>query len=152
MKSEWIELAAAFAATLAFAVNFNVSRGELVLCGAAGLVSEGVYWLAERYTGAPELAALISSAAVTALSRSLANIRKIPVTVYLLAGIIPLVPGAGMYNTIYNFIASDYSAALTVGAETVKAAAAIAVGTVVALALPNRLFFKRRTRQGKTDF
>lgn len=39
----FLEMFVAFAATMAFAVIFNVSRSELIFCGIAGLVAEGVY-------------------------------------------------------------------------------------------------------------
>ena len=41
----FLEMFVAFAATMAFAVIFNVSRSELIFCGIAGLVAEGVYLL-----------------------------------------------------------------------------------------------------------
>lgn len=138
------EMVVAFVATLAFAVIFNVSRSELVFCGVAGIVSEGVYQLMISVSVGEPLAILIAAAAVTAVTRSLANLRKMPVTVYLIAGIIPLVPGTGMYKTVYNLISSDYAQAMNVGAYTLKAAVAIAIGIVIVFALPNRIFFKRK--------
>lgn len=136
------EIIVAFVATLAFAVMFNVSRSELAFCGIAGIVSEGVYLMIGGSVGEP-FAILIAAAAVTAVTRSFANLRKMPVTVYLIAGIIPLVPGTGMYKTVYNLISSDYVQAMNVGAYTLKAAVAIAIGIVIVFALPNRIFFKR---------
>lgn len=137
------EMVVAFAATLAFAVIFNVSRSELAFCGIAGIVSEGVYQLMIGGLVGEPLAILIAAAAVTAVTRSFANLRRMPVTVYLIAGIIPLVPGTGMYKTVYNLISSDYVRAMNVGAYTLKAAVAIAIGIVIVFALPNRIFFKR---------
>ena len=55
-----------------------------------------------------------------------------------------LVPGAGMYNTVYNIIASDYMKAMYTGIDTIKVAVAIAVGIVLVFALPNKMFFKRK--------
>ncbi|MCC8160529.1 MAG: threonine/serine exporter family protein [Oscillospiraceae bacterium] len=136
------EMIAAFAAALAFAVIFDVSRSELIFCGLAGLAAEGIYQTA-MLIGDRSGAVLISAAAVTAVSRIFANLRKTPVTVYLIAGIIPLVPGAGMYHTVFNIIASDYVKAMSVGIDTIKAASAIAIGIVLVFALPNRLFFKK---------
>ena len=101
----FLEMFVAFAATMAFAVIFNVSRSELIFCGIAGLVAEGVYLFTLRISDETALAIFVASIAVTVLSRILANIRRMPVTVYLISGIISLVPGAGMYNTVYNIIA-----------------------------------------------
>lgn len=136
------EMFTAFAATLAFAVIFNVSKHELLFCGVAGFTAEGIYHLIGLFFGQNAMAVLIAALAVTILSRCLANIRKVPVTVYLVSGIIPLVPGAGMYSTVYNIISSDYSTAFNVCIDTVKIAAAIAIGIILVFSLPNRLFLK----------
>ena len=47
----FLEMFVAFAATMAFAVIFNVSRSELIFCGIAGLVAEGVYLFTLRISG-----------------------------------------------------------------------------------------------------
>ena len=137
----FLEIFVAFAATMAFAVIFNVSRSELIF---AGLVAEGVYLFTLRISDETALAIFVASIAVTVLSRILANVRRMPVTVYLISGIISLVPGAGMYNTVYNIISSDYMKAIYTGVDTIKVAVAIAVGIVLVFALPNKMFFKRK--------
>lgn len=136
------EMFISFAAVIAFAVIFDVSRSELILCGISGLVSEGVYLIMSADNG-KAFAVLFAALAATALARSLANIRKVPVTVYLICGIIPLVPGAGMYKTVYEIIASDYLHAALDGIDTIKTATAIAVGIFLMFALPNKIFFKK---------
>lgn len=138
------EMIMAFIATFMLAVIFNVNRRELVFCGIAGAAAEGVYQAVSYFSDGIPLPAIISAAAVTAMARSLANLRKSPVTVYLVPGIIPLVPGAGMYNTVFSMISADYAEALEIGIDTMKCASAIAIGIVLIFALPNRLFFKRR--------
>ncbi len=128
----------------AFAVIFDVNRGELLFCSLAGFTAEGTYQAALLSGGNNAAALLTAAAALCAVSRILANRRRTPVTVYLVPGVIPLVPGAGMYNTVFNMIASDYSAAVIAGFDTAKAAAAVAIGIVFVFALPNKIFFKRK--------
>ena len=88
----FLEMFVAFAATMAFAVIFNVSRSELIFCGIAGLVAEGVYLFTLRISDETALAIFVASIAVTVLSRILANVRRMPVTVYLISGIISAMP------------------------------------------------------------
>ena len=52
----------------------------------------------------------------------------------------PLVPGAGIYYTVYAFITGDNAGALFKGVETLKIAGAIALGIVLVLALPRGVF------------
>lgn len=128
-----IELLIAFFAAFAFSVIFNVSKSELVFCGLVGLVAQCVYLALFKITADATVSTLLSAATATALSRILATVRKMPVTVFLLSGIISLVPGMGMYNTVYSIISSDYTNALKTGIETVKSACAIAVGIAILL-------------------
>ena len=72
----FLEMFVAFAATMAFAVIFNVSRSELIFCGIAGLVAEGVYLFTLRISDETALAIFVASIAVTVLSRILANVRR----------------------------------------------------------------------------
>ena len=44
-------------------------------------------------------------------SRIMATRLKCPITVFLIAGIFPIVPGARVYHTAYNLVAGDMIAA-----------------------------------------
>ena len=91
------------------------------------------------------------AAVVSALySELMARSRKYPVTSYLVISLLPLVPGAGIYYTVYAFITGDNAGALFKGVETLKIAGAIALGIVLVLALPRgvfRVFAAREKRQ-----
>ena len=62
--------------------------------------------------------------------------RKSPVTVFLLTGIFPLVPGAGIYYTAYYFIQNENTLALAKGISTFKIAVALAIGISLVLCVP----------------
>lgn len=62
------------------------------------------------------------------------------VTVFLLTGIFPLVPGAGIYYTSYYFIMGDMSRFSQYGISTVKVAGSIVLGIIFGFALPQSLF------------
>mgnify|MGYP000007696612 CR=1 FL=1 len=53
---------------------------------------------------------------------------KAPITVFLLTGIFPLVPGAGIYYTAYYFLRNDRALCTSKGIETLKVAVALALG------------------------
>ena len=73
---------------------------------------------------------------LTILTRVFAILQKTPVTVFLLSGIFPLVPGAGIYYTAYYFIQGDNALALSNGISTFKVAVALAVGISLVLSIP----------------
>ena len=58
------------------------------------------------------LASLLAVIPLTLLARILAITLRTPVTVFLLTGIFPLVPGAGIYYSAYYFIQGDNALAL----------------------------------------
>ena len=142
---------AAFFATLAFAVIFNVPRKELILCGLCGMLSQSIYEGLNLASADMLICFFAASAAVTWLSRWLAIRRCKPVTVYLISGIIPLVPGAGFYYTIYEMIAHNNSASANAAVDTFKAAGAISVAIMIVLALPPQLCGKKWERTCKNQ-
>ena len=53
------------------------------------------------------LASFLSALAIAFVSHVFARVFKAPVTVFLIAGILPTVPGAGMYRIVYYIIEND---------------------------------------------
>lgn len=145
-----VQCGVSFIAVLAFAILFHAPRREWVPCGLTGMVGWVVYWLAVQGGVSVVAASLYGTLALALLSRVLAVVRRCPVTVFLTGGIFPLVPGAGIYYTVYAFITGDNAGALFKGVETLKIAGAIALGIVLVLALPRgvfRVFAAREKRQ-----
>ena len=86
--------------------------------------------------GAAFAASLLAVIPLTLLARILAITLRAPVTVFLLTGIFPLVPGAGIYYSAYYFIQGDNALALANGISTFKIAVALAVGIALVLGIP----------------
>ena len=145
-----VQCAVSFAAVMAFAILFHAPRREWVPCGLTGIVGWVVYWLAVQGGISVVAASFCGTLGLALLSRVLAVVRRCPVTVFLTGGIFPLVPGAGIYYTVYAFITGDNAAAVFKGVETLKIAGVIALGIVLVLALPKgvfRVFAAREKRQ-----
>ena len=56
--------------------------------------------------------------------------------VYLLSGIFPLVPGAGIYYAAFYLISGNMEMFSIKGTETVETAGAIVIGIILAMGLP----------------
>ena len=136
-----VQFVVAMVATISFGITFQVGRRHYWTCGFVGAVGWTIYIACTALGGmtAP-MATLIATLPLAALSRFFAIRHKAPITVFLLTGIFPLVPGAGIYYTAYYFIMGDNAMAVAKGVETFKIAVALAVGIVLVLALPGRLF------------
>lgn len=137
-------------ATLSFAVLFGAPKKELLFCGLTGAVGWLVYLICLAYGFGTPMANLIATFALTVIARIIAALHKNPVTVYLISGIFPLVPGAGIYYTSYYFIMNEMSECYHSGMETVKVAGAIVLGIIFGFALPQSWFnaLGRNRRKG----
>ena len=134
MLSLLAQTAVSFVATVSFAILFQVPREQYVysgLCGAAGWLC---YLLVMQNYPSPAVASFAAVVVLTVMSRIFAVRRKTPVTVFLICGIFPLVPGAGIYYTAYNFIIGNNQMAVAKGVETIKIAVAIALAVVFTFA------------------
>ena len=147
----WLfQTAVAFVSTIAFAIIFHTPRREYLDCGNTGgggcMGSEMCIRDSCMYANLGVVAAsFFATVALAWFSRVFAFCRKTPVTVFLITGIFPLVPGAGIYYTGYHLFMSDNSQALLKGLETIKIAVAIALGIGIVLSLPAFFFTLRRS-------
>lgn len=134
-----LHIIASFFATIAFCILFSAPMKEYIYCGFTGTIAWISYLQLTTHGLNPTLSIYIAAVILTGLARIFAIARKVPVTVYLIAGIFPLVPGAGIYYTTYYLINSEVALAVDKGIETIKFAVAISLGIMSILAVPKRI-------------
>lgn len=132
-------LLCAFFGTLGFTILFNVHRRFYICCGLTGMAGWAAYLAARGMTTAP-IASLAGALVVVLLSRIFAVWRKCPITVFLVAGIFPLIPGSSVYYTAYYLVTNNFDMAAQKGIESIKIAFAIVVGIVFVLSIPREFF------------
>lgn len=128
----------AFFATISFCILFSVPMKQYLFCGFTGAIAWLCYLLLSLHISAVA-ATFVAAVILTAFSRIFAIRRRVPVTVFLTAGIFPLVPGAGIYYTTYYMIMNQPDQAGSKGIETIKLAVAIALGIMSVFAIPQKL-------------
>ena len=106
------QLLAACVGTAAFSALFGVPKKYWLDCGICGAVGWGVYLVVMAAYQTPIIGTFAASAVLTMLSRCLAIQRKAPTILFLVCGIFPLVPGAAIYYTAYNFFMGQEALAL----------------------------------------
>ena len=90
---------------------------------------------------------LVLATIVTAtLAEIFARVLKTPATVLLIIGIIPLVPGGGIYYTMEALVNGDMAMFARFGLETVASAGAIAVGSSLVSAVTRILMAQKNAR------
>ncbi|WP_405054408.1 threonine/serine exporter family protein [Tepidibacillus marianensis] len=118
--------------TIAFGMIFNVPKRALPTGGVIGMLGWVLYnWLSLNYHYDIVAATLISTLFVAIMSQLLARFQKIPVTVFSISGIIPLVPGGLAYETMRNFVENEYSIAIKLATKTLLLSGAIAFGLII---------------------
>ena len=126
----------AAAGTLSFAILFACPRRCLPYCALVGAVGWLWYELLILLGADAATASLLAVIPLTILTRVFAITQKTPVTVFLLTGIFPLVPGAGIYYTAYYFLQGEQELFASKGGETFKVALALALGIALVCSLP----------------
>lgn len=138
-------MVSSFIATVCFSVIFNVQKKHLILCGVVGSIGWTIYTLGEMTHVSPIFSTFLAAFIVAECSYFLAKSKKAPVTVFLIAGIIPLVPGIGLYRTMYHLLFSEYNAALEAALLTFQLSGVIAGAIILAALLP--LLFRRKRQK-----
>ena len=102
-----VRVIGAFIAIYAFAVVLETPKKYLWCAGTVSAVGWFVYLLSQQLGTDEVMATFLSAAAISIVSHIYARVFRAPVTVFLVAGILPTVPGAGMYRIAASFIAGD---------------------------------------------
>ena len=88
-----------FLACLSFCVIFKFHKIPHMIAAAAGGMLSWVIYVACGFLGNDLAQYLISTIIVSAYAEVMARVFKAPVTGFLTIGILPLVPGGGIYYT-----------------------------------------------------
>lgn len=152
-----IALAASFVASGAFAIIFKTNKRHLLKVCVAGLLTYFVYYTLQYFTGSLFLAAFISTAFTTLYGEIFARISRAPSIIFIVAGIIPTVPGGDSYYAIKYLISGE----LTPGLEKLFDTGAIAIGIATGIVCVSIIFGifndrvadikKRRLKRPKKD-
>lgn len=130
-----IRLIGAFIAIAAFSILLETPKRYLWCAGCVGAAGWLVYLVSEKIGADEVLATFLSATVIAFVSHIFARIWKTPVTVFLIAGILPTVPGAGMYRIAYHVIAGNSEMAGHYLINTLELAGAIAIGIFLVDAL-----------------
>jgi len=118
----------AFVGCAAFCFIFEMRRWQFIVTAAGiGMVARAVNLLLSDFRGVIQL--LLAAIVAAALAEIFARVLKTPATVLLIIGIVPLVPGGGIYYTMEGLVNGDLDQFVQFGLSTVAAAGAIAVGS-----------------------
>ena len=143
--SEAVQVAGAFMAVLSFGLVLDLPGKYLGWAGVTGGVCWLVYLVVKSSTDSLIFAVFLSSLSVSLMGHFLARILRAPVSMFLIPGILPLVPGTSIYNCVYNMIRSSREQSTYYLIETMQIAGAIAMAVFLMDSMFKMIKSKNRT-------
>ena len=135
----WQHFIFAGLATCGFAIFFNVQPKLLLWTAPIGALGWLVYVLGVFNYENPMIYSFTAAAVISLCSEILARRLKQPAILFVIPGILPLVPGVGLYQTVYSIMFKKYGLAATIGTKSVIVSIGIALGILVVASL-SRVF------------
>lgn len=143
-----IQVIGAFLAVVTIAVLNGVPVKYLVYSGTVGAAGWAVYLLMRFIKPHEAMAMFVATLVVAIVSHIYARVLKAPVTLFLVCGILPLVPGVAMYRVVYYLLISDTVTAGHYAVTTVTVTGAIAL----AVFFVDTAFKLKRPKAWTTEF
>lgn len=122
-----VQILGIFIGIFAFAIVTETPRKYLLTAALVGAVSGAVYLISESFGSGAVWASFFSALTAAFIAHILARVLKVPVTLFLIAGILPTVPGGGMYRIVANAIEGNQTEMLNSLLETLEIAGDIAL-------------------------
>lgn len=135
-------------ATVGYAILYHVPKRAALWVGVVGMGAWLAQYVAVQYGVTSVGAAFIGGLIVAVISELLARLMRMPVIVFVVGGIVPLVPGSAAFRTMREFVTGHDLEGLARGTETFLIASAISAGLVIAGTI---MRLDRRRRYGKAS-
>ena len=125
-----LEMVVAFVAVFFIAVTLEAPKRTLRYGALAGGLGWGVYLVGLLFMDIVA-ATFMASLFIAWIAHLFARYLKTPVTIYFIPAFITLVPGAGVYQSVYSFINKDYAVAQQHLVLTLQISGAIALAIFI---------------------
>ncbi|MGM0124634.1 hypothetical protein IGI37_002028 [Enterococcus sp. AZ194] len=126
-----------FLSTVTFGILTNIPRRALVSCGLTGAVGWMIYYLSQPLGTGVGLANFLGAIAVGLISIFFSRKKKMPMIIFNIPSLVPLVPGGPAYKAIRDFLLGDTLSGTKNVWLVIVTAGAIAGGFMVISLLEN---------------
>lgn len=136
-------------ATFGFGIIFNIHGRNLIFASLGGGLSWFIYSLSLQIHFSNTTSFFLSAVVFSIYSEILARKLKTPVTSLVVCALIPLVPGSGMYYTMYEAVTGDIMKSLQLGLSTIASAGALALGVIFVSTITRQYYLVKALRKKK---
>lgn len=124
-----------FTGTLGFAMIYHIQKDKLFEAAFGGFVAIASYLTAVHFIGSDVISTFLGAVALTLYSEVMARRKKTPTTVFIVAALIPLLPGGFLYKAMHYAVEGKRLLCEQEALHTFLLAVAIAVGVLFAMTL-----------------
>lgn len=135
----WEHFLFAAMATCGFSIFFNAPKKLLLPSSVVGGVGWIIYLVMSVHFDNPLVYAFTAAIFIAVSSEIFARLLKQPAIVIIIPGILPLVPGISLYNTVLYTIQKKYELAASTGTRAIIVSIGISLGILVVASL-SRMF------------
>lgn len=127
----FVEVLLGAVSTLGFCLLFHIPKRSILPCAIIGGLGWAMFLISGSLGSSKVLSCFFAALLVGFLCGFASRTFKEASTVFIIPGIMPLVPGSGMYYTMLALLSHDYSLAASTGSQTLFMAGAIALGVMI---------------------
>jgi uncharacterized membrane protein YjjB (DUF3815 family) len=127
-----LQLVCAFVATYGIAIIFNAPKSTLKHCGLVGMIGWLIYYALIKQEVDSVTASFCGSFIISIVAHYQSFKHKTPMLIFVVGGIIPLVPGGLAYEAMRHVVANEYNESLQFFLKTGIITGAIVMGLVIA--------------------
>ncbi|MGM0217290.1 threonine/serine exporter family protein [Enterococcus sp. AZ126] len=120
-----------YLSTVTFGIVTNVPRKVLNACGITGAVGWMIYWSTKNMDSGDIFANFLGAMGIGLLSIYFSRRKKMPMTIFNIPSLVPLVPGGPAYQAVRNIVLGDYIGGAHSIIKVIMTAGAIAAGFMV---------------------
>lgn len=148
-----VQVLAGTVGTIGFGIMFNIKNKQLFAVAVGGFIAWALYLLFFEFVKDETVCYFIVSLIIAFYSELMARVLKCPTTVFITPSLVPLIPGASLYNTMTSLFGGNTVIFAEKAVRTLSLAAALAFGVIVASAIMNLIYKliivnKRRKNNG----
>lgn len=129
-----------------FAFLFHVPRRAIAVSALLGGLGYLIYDITAPLLNSSMGGYFLGTLFMAVCSEILARVMKMPATVFVIAAIIPLVPGVGLYTTMMYLIQGQTQEAGQTGISTILAIIAMAMALVLT-SIPTRIITAKTAKK-----
>lgn len=120
-----------YLSTITFGIITNVPRKVLNACGITGAVGWMIFWITKNLEAGAILANFLGAIGIGLVSIFFSRKKKMPMTIFNIPSLVPLVPGGPAYQAVRSIVLGDFVSGAHFILKVIMTAGAIAAGFMV---------------------